>query len=249
MARPLLKGPSVEGGAMGERTIEEVLVEALSKALTRRMATRIVDDVRRGRGGAPLPEEMDELMRLVRSEVADAAYLRMGAQAGIAIAELEDRIASLAAMPAGSWRQRRERLVFVGRSEEAAQRLGAALGVAQTTRVDELWQLLVAIETEERTLLVIDAEDTALDPALLSRFVPDFPGHVLTFVVRSCVATRESFLKSGAAFRSTLRPEPSDHPEVEQAMRDVLAGIPPKDRRHRSAGGSTTTTTEPRRAA
>jgi hypothetical protein len=233
---------------MGERTIEDVLVDALSKALTRRMATRIVDDVRRGRGGAPLPEEMDELMRLVRSEVADAAYLRMGAQAGIAIAELEERIATLSAMPPGSWRQRRERLLFVGRSQEAADRLAAALGVAETQRVDELWALLVEIEKEERTLLVIDAEDTALDVTLLSRFVPDFPGHVFTFVVRSCVATRESFLKSGAAFRATLRPEPSDHPDVEQAMRDVLAGVPAKDRRHRSAGGSTTTT-EPRRAA
>jgi hypothetical protein len=226
--------------------LELWLVEALATTLTRRMAERVVADVRRNRLGAPWPLDVDGLLALVRDDITPLVFLRVGGRARGVLAELEERVLGLSALADEAWQGPRLRLVYVGRSVAAADHFGRAIGAVETRRVDELFELLIALETDERALLLVDAADCTLDPGLLARFVPDFPTHVLTFVAASSPATREAFLSSGAAFRATLRSEPIDHPDVPRALMDLVRGSATRSRRPR---GGSSSTTQPARAA
>jgi hypothetical protein len=226
--------------------VESLLVDALATTLTRRLSERIVSDVRRNRVGAELPSDVDELLRVVRGDLAQATFLRVGARASRVLAVVEERVLGLAALPPEAWDGPRVRLVYVGQNREVPAYLARELGAQPVLRVDELFELLIALDTDERTLVVIDSDDTTLDPAVIARFVPDFASHVLTFVASTSHVTREVFLSSGAAFRATLRTEPMDHPDVPQMLRDLISGVANGTRRPR---GGISTTTEPARAA
>lgn len=234
----------------GEHTVSAVellLVDALSTAITRRMAERIVCDLRRNRGGLPLPSDLEGLLALVRGDLAQATFLRMGTRAPKVLAEVEERVLALTEVPAEAWHGPRVRLVYVGRNREAAHYLARELGAHPVIRVDEVFELLLALDSDERTLVAVDSDDTRTDAAVIARFVQDFPPQVLTFVASTSPATREAFLSSGAAFRATLRTEPMDHPDVPQMLRDLVRGESVGSTR-RTRGG-TSTTTEPARAA
>ncbi len=234
-------------GEQSGAAVEALLVEALSTSLTRRMAERIVADVRRNRADAPLPRDVPSLLDVVRGDVARAAFLRVGARARELIADVEERVLALGALPAEAWQGPRVRLVYVGRHRAAAAHVGRILGAQAVVPVEQLFELLMAVDGDERTLVVVDEADTSLTPALVARFVLDFPAHVLTFVASASPATREAFLSSGAASRATLRSEPMDHPDIPRLLRDVASGVLHVGAR-RPRGG-TSTTTEPRRAA
>jgi hypothetical protein len=228
--------------------IESLLIDALSITLTRRLAERILGDVRRNRAGKPMPRDVDGLLALVKDDLAHATFLRVGARATSVLAEVETRVIALSALPVEAWKGPRVRFVYVGRSAEAATYLADQLGAQPVLHVIELHELFMALDTDEQTLVVVDSADTALCPLLLSRLVPDFPSHVLTFVASSSPATREAYLSSGAAFRATLRSEPMDHPDVPQMLQEIVSGVGAGAARSRSRGG-VSTTTEPRRAA
>lgn len=227
--------------------IETLLIDGLAAMLTRRMAERIVADVRRNRAGAPLPTELDALLAVVRGDVAQAAFLRIGARAERVVAEVEDRIAGLALVPVEAWGGPRVRLVYVGACPVSASHVARELNASEVVRVDELFELLMALDTDERTLVAIDPDGSKLDPAVIARFVMDFPAHVLTFVASTSPTTREAFLSAGAAFRAMLRSEPMDHPDVPQLMRDLVDGA--ANGGCRRTRGGTSTTTEPAYAA
>lgn len=229
-----------------ESALESQLVDALSATLTRRMAERIVADVRRNRAGAALARDMDGLLAVVRGDLAQATFLRIGTRAPRVLAEVEDRLLGLAVLPSDFDPRQCVRLVYVGKSAAASQYFASMVGATDTVRIDELFELLMALDTDERTLVVVDSEDTDLDVAALARFVPDFPSYVVTFVAGSSPATREAFLVSGAAFRATLRHEPIDHPDFPEVLRDVVTGTTGGGRRSRSG---TSTTTQPAQAA
>jgi len=227
--------------------IEALLVDALSATLTRRMAERVMADVKRNRAGAPMPMDVDALLALVRGDLAHATFLRVGTRATAVLAEVENRVVGLAALPIDAWSGPRVRLVFVGRNAHALEYLARELHAQPVIRVDHVFELLIALDAEERTLLVIDEQDSALDPTIIARFVPDFSSWVLTFVAGASPGTRAAFLDTGAAFRATLRSEPLDHPEVPQMLRDLVSGI--GDGGARRTRGGTSTTTQPAQAA
>jgi len=226
--------------------IEAFLADALSAVLTRRMAERIVTDLRRHRRDAALPTDPAGLRALVEGDLARATFLRVGRRAARALAEVQRRLLAQSAIPVEAWSPPPVRIVYVGRSREAANALARTLGAEPVVGVDELHELLIALDTSERTLVVIDAADTALDASFIARFVPDFPAHVMTFVASATPAVRETYLQYGAAFRATLRSEPIDHPDLPDWARDVVRGVAGGTRRPR---GGTSTTTEPARAA
>ena len=234
-----------------DTAIESLLIEGLAQRLTRRTAERIVADVRRNRHGAPLPRDVDQLRVLVRGELTQATALRLGARAMAAIADVEERLLAMSALPADSWEGPRVRLVYVGQSECVARYLAETIHATEVHRVDELFELLMALDTQERTLVVVDADaacsEGKLDPTALARFVPDFASHVVTMVAGATDAIREAFLRSGGAFRATLRKEPLDHPDLAGAMRDLVSGVQ-RSASRRSRGGPSTTT-QPARAA
>lgn len=225
----------------GERAVESLVVDALATTLTRRMSERIVDDVRRNRVGAALPSDVDALLQIVRGDLAQATFLRVGARAERVLAVVEERVLALAALPPDAWSGPSVCLVYVGRNAEVPAYLASELGAQSVVRVEELFELLIALDTDERTLVVIDSDDTTLDPALIARLVPDFASHVLTFVASTTHATREAYLSSGAAFRATLRPEPMDHPDMPQLLRDLVSGAATACGRRPRGGHSTTT--------
>lgn len=235
-----------------EESVQALLVESLGATLTRRTAERIVADVHRNRAGVALPTDVDGLLALVRGDLAQATFLRVGMRAPLALSELEDRLLALDVVPLDAWSAPRVRLVIVGGSGEVASHLARQIGAHHATCVRELHELLIALDGDERTLLVVDNDAAlpagSLDAATLARFVPDFPDHVLTFVAASSPAMREAYLSTGAAFRATLRGEPLDHPDVPQLLRDLVRGESRSEPR-RMRSGSTSTTTGPARAA
>ena len=230
-----------------ESAIEAVLVDGLAQQLSRRTAQRVIEDLRKHRCGAPLPTEPHALLAFVRTELLQATVLRVGARGTAAIADVEERVLAISTVPTDSWEGPRIRLVYVGRADSVAGHLADVVHATETHRVDELFELLMALDSHEKTLVVIDALDTKLEPALLARFVPDFAGNVLTLVAGACPEVREAFLQTGAAFRALLREEPLDHPDMTKVMRELVTGVPaPSGRRKR---GGPSTTTEPARAA
>ncbi len=233
-----------------EESVQALLVESLGATLTRRTAERIVADVRRNRAGVALPTDVDGLLAMVRGDLAKAAFLRVGSRAPLALSDLEERLLALDVVPLDAWSAPRVRLVLVGRSAEDACHLAREIGAHHVARVSELHELLIALDSDERTVVVVDTDALrgSLDAATLARFVPDFPSHVLTFVASSSPATREAYLSTGAAFRATLRTEPLDHPDVPQLLRDLVRGEC-RTKPRRTRGGSTSTTTGPARAA
>lgn len=228
-----------------ESTVETLLVEALAASVTRRMAERIVGDLRRIRGGA-LPSDASGLLALVRGDLTRAAFLRIGLRARTVVTDVEERVLALSSVPMDAWTRPRLRLLFVGRNASAAEHLARAIG-AQPVVVRELHELLIGLDTDLRTLVLVDDADTALEAHVVARFAPDFPAHVLTFVASSSPATREAFLSTGAAFRTHLRSEPMDHPDLPCMLRELLSGV--SERGPRRTRDSTSTTTDPRRAA
>lgn len=234
-------------GEPTDSAVEALLADALSMTLTRRMAARIVADVRRNRAGRPIPSDIDGVLAVVRGDLAQATFLRVGTRAPHVLAGVEDRILGLAAIAEEPSEGPGVRLVYVGACPAVATYLAGEVGASEIARVDDLADLLIALDSDERTLVVIDSDATKLDPTVIARFVPDFPAHVLTFVASTSPATREAFLSSGGAFRATLRSEPMDHPDAPQQLRDLVGGV--VDRGARRSRGGTSTTTEPARAA
>jgi len=233
-----------------EESVQALLVESLATTLTRRMAERIVADVHRNRAGVALPTDVAGLLTLVRGDLAHATFLRVGTRAPLALSEIEERLLALDVVPLDAWSAPRVRLVLVGGCGEVASHLARQIGAHHATSVREVHELLIALDGDERTLVVIDgdAPTSCLDAATLARFVPDFPNHVLTFVAASSPAAREAYLSTGAAFRATLRAEPLDHPDVPRLLRDLVRGDS-RGKTRRTRGSSTSTTTGPARAA
>jgi hypothetical protein len=227
--------------------IESMLLEALESVTTRRLAQVVMQDVARMRRDAPYPEDHASLLAIVRAELADACYLRLGAAGARAVTALEDRLHALAVLPRDLWAESSDRLVFVGRSPERGASMAAALHITDFVWVSELFQLLMAVDGEVRTCVLVDASDCSLPHSVLATFAPDFPRNVSVVVASMDVSIREEFLRTGAAFRTTMRPEPASDPAIAQyALAALKGGALPAKRR--KPGGSTTTT-EPARAA
>jgi hypothetical protein len=227
--------------------IEALLVEGLSERLSRPTAQRVMQDVRRHRCGAPIPTDPQALLAFVQDELRQAAMLRVGARGAAAIADVEKRVRALPTLPADSWEGPRIRLVYVGRSETVAGQIADLVHATETHCVDEVIELLMALDSRERTLVVIDAQSTKLEPAMLARFALDFPATVHTLVASATPEVREAFLSAKAACRAVLRPEPLDHPDMTRLLRELVIGAPVPTGRRRRGGPSTTT--EPARAA
>jgi hypothetical protein len=230
-----------------ESAIESLLIEGLAQQLSRRTAQRVVEDLRRHRYGAPLPTDPRALLDLVRGELLKATILRVGAKGATAITDVEERVLAMSTLPTDSWEGPRIRLVYVGRSATVAGHLADVVHATEVHRVDEVFELLMALDSRERTLVVVDSMDTKLDADVLARFVPDFAANVITLVCAVTPSIRETFLKTSAAFRALLRSEPLDHPDMKRVMRELVTGVPASSGRRKRGGPSTTT--EPARAA
>lgn len=232
---------------MSATFVESMLLEALGSVTTRRLATIVMQDVERMRGGAPIPEEHLALLGLVRGDLADACFLRLGASGSRAVAAVEDRVHALAVLPKELWTETRDRLVFVGRCPDRATSMAAALHITDLVWVTELFELLLAADGEVRTCVVVDASDCPIDHATLARVAADFPAGVVVVVASEDPSIRAELLRSGAAFRTTLRPEPAGDEAITRVALAALRGATP--RANRRQGGGSTTTTQPAMAA
>ena len=85
------------------------------------------------------------------------------------------------------------RLVFVGGSPERALEIATALRVVDAVWVTELYALLIALDTEVRTCVIVDAADCPIAGTTLAALAPDFPGNVSTVVASMDTAIREAF--------------------------------------------------------
>ena len=204
-----------------EGAVAAWLVDAMTSTFeSRTIAERLLDDVRRNRYGEPLPLHVAAVRRLLWHELAPSASGIVGVSASALAVELELLLDARVELPAA-----REtscmRVVSTARARATADAVGALLGASDVCWAPELWQLLIALESDERTILVHDLAESDLDAGLFARLVPDFAPNVVTFVASVTPAARAVFLETGAAFRATLGPEPIGDPAAAALLAEV----------------------------
>lgn len=218
------------------------LIDAMTSTFeSRPIAERLVDDVRRNRHGEPLPCRVTDVRRLLWHELAPSASGILGVGASALAVELELLLDARSAAPEEP-PELGVRVVSTARARATADHVGALLGASEVCWAPELWQLLIALESEQRTILVHDVVGSDLDVGLLARLVPDFPPSVVTFVSSTTPAARAAFIESGAAFRATLEPGAIDQPAVAQLLCDVARKTMPAAMSERSREERTTLT-------
>ncbi len=231
-----------EKNVASEGDVAAWLVDAMTSMFeSPAVAERLLEDVRRNRFGEPLPLRHADVRRMLWHELAPAASGLLGVGASALAVELELQLEVLAPIadepPAPSIR-----VVTTCRTQAMADHVGSLLGASEVCWAPELWQLLVALESDERTILVHDVGGSDLDVGLLARLVPDFAPNVVTFVAGAGEATRALFIQTGAAFRATLGPDPIEHPSATELLCDIARKTMPAPVSSRAREDRTTMT-------